>query len=82
MLLQLRAKEGYSVTWLKKSEKFGLGDALEWVDDQVEDMIGVGQGGELVAFMDHDFVAVEACGGELAPQLFGFFRIARGDDYS
>ena len=64
MPLQLRAKEGYSVTWLKKSKKFDLGDAPEWVYDQVEDMIGVGQGGELVAFMDHDFVAVESCGGE------------------
>ena len=82
MLLQVRAQEGYSITWLKKSEKFGFGDAPEWVDDQVEDMIGVGQGGELVAFMDHDFVAVEAGVGELAPQFFGFFSIGHGDDDS
>ena len=64
MLLQLRTKEGYSVTWLKKSKKFVFRHSLRtWADDQVEDMIGVGQGGAL-AFMDNDFGAVESCGGE------------------
>ena len=81
MLFKLFTEQGHPVAGLKKSKKFGLGDAPEWVDDKVEDMIGVGQGSAL-AFMDNDFVAVESCGDELVPQLFGFFRIGRGDDYS
>ena len=68
LLLQFRAKKSHSVTWSKKSEKFVFGDSLRiWAEDQVEDMIGVGQGGEFIAFMDHDFVAVEACGCEVGP---------------